>query len=98
MWSYPIIRDGLIYVIDVRNGLYVLRYTGPRQDEIANIDFLEGNSNLGDAVDLRQRLATARSKDRPGPAAVKPPAASSLQGAGCSDGVSTLRLGGEKEG
>jgi hypothetical protein len=25
MWSYPISRDGLIYVIDIRNGLYVLR-------------------------------------------------------------------------
>jgi hypothetical protein len=44
-----IIRDGLIYVIDIRNGLYVLRYTGPHADEAANISFLEGNSNLGDA-------------------------------------------------
>jgi hypothetical protein len=52
MWSYPIIRDGLIYVIDIRNGLYVLRYTGPHQGEIKHIQFLEGNSNLGDAVSL----------------------------------------------
>jgi hypothetical protein len=22
MWSYPIVRDGLIYVVDVRSGLY----------------------------------------------------------------------------
>jgi hypothetical protein len=50
MWSYPIIVDGLIYVIDLRNGLYILKYTGPRADEIAAIDFLEGNSNLGDAL------------------------------------------------
>jgi len=28
-WSYPIIRNGLIYAIDIRNGLYVLKYTGP---------------------------------------------------------------------
>jgi hypothetical protein len=28
MWSYPVIQDGLIYVVDVRNGLYVLRYEG----------------------------------------------------------------------
>jgi hypothetical protein len=54
MWSYPIIRNGLIYVIDVRNGLFVLRYTGPHSDEVQEIKFLEGNSNLGDAVNLDQ--------------------------------------------
>ena len=52
MWSYPIIRDGLIYVIDIRNGLYILRYTGPHAGEAADIRFLEGNSNVGDAVRL----------------------------------------------
>jgi hypothetical protein len=52
MWSYPIIKDGLIYVVDVRNGLYVLRYTGPQASKVAAIDFLEGNSNLGDAFRL----------------------------------------------
>jgi hypothetical protein len=52
MWSYPIIRHGLIYVIDIRNGLYVLRYTGPHADQAADVRFLEGNSNLGDAVRL----------------------------------------------
>lgn len=55
MWSYPIIKDGLIYVVDVRNGLYILQYIGPHADEVAGIDFLEGNSNLGDAVDLDQQ-------------------------------------------
>jgi hypothetical protein len=50
MWSFPIVRDGLIYVIDVRNGLYILRYTGTRSREISRLDFLEGNSNLGDAI------------------------------------------------
>jgi hypothetical protein len=50
MWSFPIIRDGLIYVIDIRNGLYVLRFTGPHADEVASVGFLEGNSDLGDAV------------------------------------------------
>jgi hypothetical protein len=53
-WSYPIIRNGLIYTIDVRNGLFVFRYTGPHADEVNGIQFLEGNSNLGDAVDLDQ--------------------------------------------
>lgn len=46
MWSYPIVKDGLVYVVDVRNGLYVLRYRGPHEEEIARIDFREGNSNL----------------------------------------------------
>jgi hypothetical protein len=50
MWSYPIIRDGLIYVIDLRNGLYVLKYAGDFQNEIGRITFLEGNSNQGDAL------------------------------------------------
>jgi hypothetical protein len=52
MWSYPVVSDGLVYVIDIRNGLYVLRYDGPRAEEIATLGFLEGNSNLGDAVRL----------------------------------------------
>lgn len=52
MWSYPIIKDGLIYVVDIRNGLYILRYTGPHADEVNAIHFLEGNSNLGDAARL----------------------------------------------
>ena len=50
MWSYAVIQDGLIYVVDLRNGLYVLRYRGPFQDEVSRIGFLEGNSNQGDAL------------------------------------------------
>jgi hypothetical protein len=50
MWSYPIVQDGLIYVVDVRNGLYILRYRGPCQEELDTVSFLEGNSNLGDAL------------------------------------------------
>lgn len=49
VWSFPIIRDGLIYVVDIRNGLYILQYTGKHSHEISRVDFLEGNSNLGDA-------------------------------------------------
>jgi hypothetical protein len=49
-WSYPIIKDGLIYFVDVRNGLYIMRYTGPFESEISSSKFLEGNSNLGDAL------------------------------------------------
>src|ERR671925_109119 len=55
MWSFPVVRNGLIYVVDIRNGLYVLTYSGPRAGEVNGITFLEGNSNLGDAV----RIATS---------------------------------------
>jgi hypothetical protein len=50
MWSYPIIYDGLIYVTDIRNGLYILEYKGRFDREVRSIDFLEGNSNQGDAL------------------------------------------------
>jgi hypothetical protein len=50
MWSYPIIKDGLIYVVDLRNGLYILDYDGPFEKEVDRIIFLEGNSNLGNAL------------------------------------------------
>ncbi len=52
IWSYPIISNGLIYVVDIRNGLYILHYTGTDASDVAAITFLEGNSNLGDAVSL----------------------------------------------
>jgi hypothetical protein len=55
VWSYPIIKDGLVYVVDIRNGLYILRYKGAQKHAVEAIRFLEGNSNLGDAV----RLAAA---------------------------------------
>jgi hypothetical protein len=50
MWSYPVIQDGLIYVVDLRNGLYILKYNGPHEDEVNQTKFLEGNSNQGDAL------------------------------------------------
>jgi hypothetical protein len=45
-WTYPIVRDGLIYVADINQGLYVLRYSGPHQEQVAQVAFAEGNSNL----------------------------------------------------
>ncbi len=50
MWSYPIIKDGLIYVVDVRNGLYILRYNGAGSEAVDRINFYEGNSNRGAAI------------------------------------------------
>ena len=49
MWSFPIIKDGVIWVVDLRNGLYALKYKGPGRRHVNRIDFLEGNSNLGAA-------------------------------------------------
>lgn len=43
-------QDGLIYVVDLRNGLYVRRYKGRFEREVERIEFLEGNSNQGDAL------------------------------------------------
>jgi len=45
-WSYPIVRDGLIYLADIDEGLYVLRYRGPGQESVSRAGFAEGNSNL----------------------------------------------------
>ena len=50
MWSYPVIQDGLIYTVDLRNGLYILKYNGPYSHEVDSVGFLEGNSNQGDAL------------------------------------------------
>jgi len=60
MWSYPIVKDGLIYVADLRNGLYVMRYRGPFATELRCHAFVEGNSNLVRRIPgcgLRLRLA-----------------------------------------
>jgi hypothetical protein len=52
MWSYPIVDDGLVYVTDIRNGLYILRYRGPFSGQVGKADFLEGNSNQGDLPEI----------------------------------------------
>jgi hypothetical protein len=60
LWSYPVVQDGLIYVVDIRNGLYVLRYRGPYATELGCRSLIEGNSNAGDRVPgcgLRLRLS-----------------------------------------
>jgi hypothetical protein len=45
-WSYPILRDGLIHFADINQGLMIVRYRGPHEEEIASTGFAEGNSNL----------------------------------------------------
>lgn len=44
MWSYPVVQNGLIYVVDIDLGLFVLRYTGKGAAEVRNAAFVEGNS------------------------------------------------------
>jgi len=44
MWSYPVVQNGLIYVVDIDLGLYILRYTGPHANEVDKAAFVEGNS------------------------------------------------------
>lgn len=64
-WSYPIIRNGLIYYIDIANGLYIVKYTGPHADEVNSVSFLEGNSNLGDAARLDAGLPAVAVAEAP---------------------------------
>jgi hypothetical protein len=45
MWSYPVVQDGLIYVVDIDLGLYILRYDGPHATEVSQARFVEGNSS-----------------------------------------------------
>ena len=46
MFSHPILREGLIYVIDSVSGLYILRYTGPRMDKVNAVLRAEGNLSV----------------------------------------------------
>ena len=48
MFSYPIVRDGLIYVSDGQTGLHILRYTGPGREAIDSGAHVEGNVTLLD--------------------------------------------------
>ncbi len=51
-WSYPVIRNGLVYVTDIRSGLFILAPSpgAPFAPETAATPFAEGNSNLGDLL------------------------------------------------
>jgi hypothetical protein len=43
LWSYPILREGFLYVSDIQSGLYILRYTGPLAESINRLPLAEGN-------------------------------------------------------
>ena len=45
LWSYPVLRAGLLYVTDIRAGLYILRYTGPGAAALDSVRLAQGNAN-----------------------------------------------------
>jgi hypothetical protein len=67
MWSYPVVQNGLVYVVDIDLGLYVLRYTGKHAAEVARAAFVEGNSSPS------RYTAKAPVLRRPSPVATKAP-------------------------
>jgi hypothetical protein len=44
MWSYPVVQNGLIYVVDIDLGLFILRYTGKHSKQVSQAPYVEGNS------------------------------------------------------
>ncbi|MBI3360835.1 MAG: hypothetical protein HY023_06970, partial [Chloroflexi bacterium] len=60
MWSYPILREGLIYAADIQSGLYILEYTGPGAEEVKKVALAEGNA------------ATEANEENPGTSATPP--------------------------
>ncbi|HTL22461.1 MAG TPA: hypothetical protein VL281_00360 [Mycobacteriales bacterium] len=67
MWSYPVVQDGLVYVVDIDLGLFVLRYTGKHAAEVGRAAFVEGNSSPS------RYTAKAPVIRRPAALAVRPP-------------------------
>ena len=75
-WSYPIVRDGLIYVADINQGLSVLRYQGPHQDQLEHMAFAEGNSNLARLLPAPSPSSSPTPTARPSSSARAAPSAS----------------------
>ena len=46
VWPFPILHNGLIYITDENSGLYILRYTGPRADELPQKGTFLSNTNF----------------------------------------------------
>jgi hypothetical protein len=44
-WSYPIVKNGLIYVVSLEGGLYVFTYEGPYAEQLYATKWAEGNVN-----------------------------------------------------
>lgn len=92
MWSFPVISDGLIYVIDLRNGLYILKYDGPLSGPVKTTGFLEGNSNVGQVLSAAltgAKPAAPAAPTRPVPVG---PAPQQLPRTGTPTGLAGLAL------
>ena len=61
------VQDGLVYVVDIDLGLFVLRYTGKHAAEVGRAAFVEGNSSPS------RYTAKAPVIRRPAALAVRPP-------------------------
>jgi hypothetical protein len=46
LWSYPILRAGLLYVADIQSGLHILHYSGPGSHHIEAVALAEGNATV----------------------------------------------------
>lgn len=46
MWPHPLLYNGLIYITDENSGLYVLKYKGPRCDELPREGLFVSNTNF----------------------------------------------------
>lgn len=46
VWPFPILHNGLIYITDENSGLYILRYTGERADELPQQGTFISNTNF----------------------------------------------------
>lgn len=44
VWPYPILHNGLVYIADENGGLYILKYKGPRADELPQEGTSQGNA------------------------------------------------------
>lgn len=45
VWPYPLLHNGLIYIADENGGLYILKFKGPRADELPQEGTFQGNAN-----------------------------------------------------
>lgn len=46
VWPHPMLYNGLIYITDENSGLYVLKYKGPRCDELPREGLFMSNTNF----------------------------------------------------
>lgn len=45
VWPHPVIYNGLVYTVDENSGLFILKYTGRRANEVPEEGIVQGNIN-----------------------------------------------------